>query len=225
MTTWRELQKWWAILLHPSYYWKVGFKVVDTICLLPPWMFDLALYFVISVVVKLPMWCIALADGTISMFWGKSECLMSFQCLFSTWQLTSFTTACTKLFAYGCLRAWWKYEMSPIISAYCVSYVAVWVLPFSIVTITWGEIFCKGGWGRHVILLAKEVMLTGRLSHGCTHFTIPSSWADRCDASLWSLKASFHFYLGQSWGYLPMIVGDISQLYIPLDLWFTGAWN
>ena len=32
--------------------------------------------------------------------------------------LTSFTTAWTKLFASGCLRDWWKYIMTPIISAW-----------------------------------------------------------------------------------------------------------
>ena len=89
----------------PSYYWCIGFKVFDSYVCLPPWTFSLALYFVISLVVKLCLWGIAHTDGASSTFLGKLKCFMSSQCLLSMCPLTSFTTACTELLASGYLRA------------------------------------------------------------------------------------------------------------------------
>ena len=67
----------------PCYCWSIGFKAVDAMCLLASWMFNLAFYFVISLVAKLCLWHMAHTDATNPLFLGTSECWMSSQWLLS----------------------------------------------------------------------------------------------------------------------------------------------
>ena len=145
--------------------------------------------------------------------------------------LTSFTIVCTKLVVSDCLRVWWKYMMSSIISAGNATELHVlscsWNSALCLTSsspMIWGKICWKCEYSRHVILSAEVVALTDRILHCCTHFMGSSSAANGCDAKLWSLKVALNCCLGFYYRYSSMIIGDI-LIFIILDLSFIKGWN
>ena len=93
------------------------------------------------------------------------------------------------------------------------------LMSFSGIINIWGEIFCKGGWGRHVIWSDKEVLLTDRLLHSCTHFTIVPSGADTYDANLcWRLVSL------SAWGTLLDMFLLTLMTFLSSPLFCTCSW-
>ena len=92
-----------------------------------------------------------------------------------------------------------------------------------IITIIWRRICWKCGYSWHALWVIKEVSLTNKMLHGCTHFIISYSVADGCVASLWNLKCHFHCCWGYIYWYPPMIICDICSSPLSWNCCTLGA--